>query len=339
MNANSVVADVVIIFDENTNRFGMRQVTPPLFTNFNGLDWLPYSAGINSNNAFGVIAQLSLNTNTNPINEVYAVNPPIGVTITDECAWRSLLNNLIQNDNGTVSIQCDDVGAGQNGIISYGNYNINQATINNCGGINALDACNITTNTTQIVNGSSELKINVDSKNRLVIDNNKTALYTKNVTTGPAGALLELGENTFTLGCYFANNGIIECLPDSMAMYGNAANSSFVLTGSTITTSLSNGGGRIDREILDTTSQTFKDNAGVERLKVDSTGVVINNAYNLSLTAGVAGQVLTRTGASSTTWTSLPATVGITDTFGKALSMSSIISIGMMQHIYLSYHL
>ena len=45
-------------------------------------------------------------------------------------------------------------------LIIYGNYNINEAIINNCGGINGLDACNITTNTTQIVNGSSEVKIN-----------------------------------------------------------------------------------------------------------------------------------------------------------------------------------
>ena len=176
MNANSVVADITITFDELTNRFGMRQVTPPLFVNFNGLDWLPYNAGINGNNLFGVIAQLTLNTNTNPINEVSAINPPIGVTITDECAWRTLLNNLIQNDSGTVSIQCDEVGAGQSGIVSYGNYNINQATINNCGGINALDSCNITTATTQIANGTSEIKLITDSVDRLVIDSIKSKM-------------------------------------------------------------------------------------------------------------------------------------------------------------------
>jgi len=176
MDANAVVADIVITFNELTNRFGMRQVTPPLFVNFNGLDWLPYNAGINGNNLFGVLAQLTLNTNTNPINEVSAVNPPIGVTITDVCAWRALFNNLIQNDSGTVSIQCEEVGAGQNGIISYGNYNINQATINNCGGVNALASCNITTDTTQIANGTSQIKLITDSVDRLVIDSVKSKM-------------------------------------------------------------------------------------------------------------------------------------------------------------------
>jgi hypothetical protein len=50
-------------------------------------------------------------------------------------------------------------------------------------------------------------------------------------------------------------------------MYGNSSNSSYILTGSNITTSLSNGSGRIDREILDSTSQIFKDGNQVERLK------------------------------------------------------------------------
>jgi hypothetical protein len=86
-----------------------------------------------------------------------------------------------------------------------------------------------------------------------------------------------------------------------MAMYGNSSNSSFIMTGSNITTALSNGSGRIDREILNTTSQSFRDPTGTERLKIDS-DITVNNAYTLPTTAGVDGEVLTRTTGIATTW-------------------------------------
>jgi len=137
---------------------------------------------------------------------------------------------------------------------------------------------------------------------RMAIDNAKTALYSKNAVSGPAGSLLELNnDNTFTLGCYFANNGIIECRPNSLAMYGNAAQSAITMTGSDIITSLGLSG-RIDREILDTVSQTFKDGGGIERLRVDNLGVTISNTYTLTNSGGIGGQVLTTDGFGGTSW-------------------------------------
>jgi hypothetical protein len=60
-------------------------------------------------------------------------------------------------------------------------------------------------------------------------------------------------------------------------------------------------GGRIDREILDTTSQTFKDSTGTERLKIDS-NVTVNGVYTLPTTAGTIGQVLTRSSGIASIW-------------------------------------
>lgn len=305
------------------------------------------------------------NTFTSPItNTVTQI-----IELDNQLIWKKIPTafndptNKIESYDGSTSIICEDIGS----IQSFGNVNYNSGNLTGVGSVSGVATCNITTDTTQIINGLSEIRINVDTTDRLtlnnvkskmvcgvsalqlaavsdgmsedtttfigastgpsqntisiytpdqyqviqnngsiqrlVIDDNKSALYSKNATTGPAGSLIELNnDNTFTIGCFFANNGIIECRPDSMAMYGNAANSSFTLTGSTITTALSNGGGRIDREILDTTSQTFKDSTGVERLKVDSTGVIINNAYNMPLTGGASGEVLTSNGASTPLW-------------------------------------
>ena len=159
---------------------------------------------------------------------------------------------------------------------------------------NSVTTANITGPTTVI-------KLNADSVDRLIIDDSKSALYSKNALSGPAGSLLELNnDNTFTLGGYFANNGIIECRPNSLAMYGNTATTAITMTDLDIITSLGVGG-RIDREILDTTSQTFKDSSGVERLKIDS-DVTVNGAYTLPTTVGAVGDIMTRTGASSTIW-------------------------------------
>lgn len=254
------------------------------------LGWPATSPSYAGNNTF-------TSPNTNTVTQI--------IEIDNLLVWKKIPTafndptNKIESYDGSTSIICEDVGS----IQSFGNVNYNSGNLTGVGSVSGIATCNITTNTTQIVNGSSEVKINVDTVDRLVIDNNKSALYSKNATTGPAGSLIELNnDNTFTLGCFSANNGIIECRPDSMAMYGNSANSSFILTGSNITTALSNGGGRIDREILDTTSQTFKDSTGVERLRVDSTGVVINNAYSMPLNVGTLAQVLTSNGGSSALW-------------------------------------
>ena len=361
------IAEITFRYSSITNRFGFDLATTnPTPSNFLFLRWEGYIAGVNSNNLFGIATTIALIISTPSATG----SDPSAATLSNICVWRSLSNipvSNIQSTTGTSSIQCEDVGVGQSGIISYGDYNINNGSINNCGNINALDNCNITTNTTQIVNGLNELNINInslpritqdaiktkiecgtsalnlaalsdgltpntttylsssnigntanisavilpDSYNvyqnngsiqRLIVDDTKSALFSKNGVSGPAGSLLELNnDNTFTLGCFAANNGIIECRPNSMAMYGNSSNSSLIMTGSDITTALSNGSGRIDREILNTTSQSFRDPTGTERLKIDS-DITINNAYTLPTTAGVDGEVLTRTTGSATTW-------------------------------------
>jgi hypothetical protein len=308
LSANNIIADIIFGYNNITDRFEIvltNQSTPSNFLNFWWEAYDPLSPIPNNNNLFGIGVIIEPRLILPPIQTVICQNAPIGVSLGTDCVWRSLASVQIpgiQSESGTVAIQCEDVGVGQSGIISYGDYNLNNGSLNNIGNINALDNCNITTNTTQIVNGLSEIKIIADSIDRTIINDNKTALYSKNAVAGPAGSLLELNnDNTFTLGCFSANNGIIECRPNSMAMYGNSSNSSFTMTGSNIITALSNGSGRIDREILNTTSQSFRDPTGTERLKIDS-DITINNAYTLPTTTGVDGEVLTRTTGTATTW-------------------------------------
>jgi len=158
-----------------------------------------------------------------------------------------------------------------------------------------------------------QLYINQDygAVNRLFVDDGKTALYSKNAQSGPAGSLLELNnDNTWTLGTYFANNGIIECRPNSLALYGNASNSSCIMTGSNIITALSNGSGRIDRVVLDTGGQVWYDPTGTERLRLSTSGISIGGLYTLPTTAGVNGQVLTKNGLGGSDWQS-PQIVGL----------------------------
>jgi len=372
LSANNIIADIIFGYNSITDRFEIvltNQSTPSNFLNFWWEAYDPLSPIPNNNNLFGIGVIIEPRLILPPIQTVVCQNAPIGVSLGTDCVWRSLASVQIpgiQSDSGASSIQCEDVGAGQNGIVSYGNYNLNNGSLNNCGNINALDNCYITTNTTQIENGLGELNISInslpritqdaiqtkiecgtsalnlaalsdgltpdtttylsaaniantanisavvlpDSYNvyqnngsiqRLIVDDTKSALYSKNATSGPAGSLLELNnDNTFTLGCYFANNGIIECRPNSLAIYGNAAQSAITMTDLDIITSLGVGG-RVDREILDTTSQTFKDPTGTERLKIDS-DVTVNGAYTLPTTAGVAGEVLTRATGTSTVW-------------------------------------
>ena len=359
LNTNNVVANIFVGFDPLIQRFGLR--LSPGTVDFTNLIWNIYVNGVNNNDVFGLTSGNVLISPAAP-GITYCPDAPLYLIATGVLVWRNLATNQIESDNGNSIIECSEL----NGIISYGDYNLNNGSLNDIGNINALDVCNITTGTTQIVNGLSELNININSLpritqnaiktklecgtsrlqlaaisdlltddtstyfasqntiatknmavaispdtlvinqdygvvNRLVVDDTTTALYSKNALSGPAGSLLELNnDNTFTLGCYFANNGIIECRPNSLALYGNAATSAITMTGSDIITSLGLAG-RIDREILDTVSQTFKDPTGTERLKIDS-DVTVNGAYTLPTTAGVDGEVLTRATGISTVW-------------------------------------
>ena len=302
----NVVADVIMAYSNFGNRFRLELLAGTPTANFISLS-LADSSPSNINNLFGN----SILPDPPPIVSVPApstiifIEPAIGVSIIPNCVWSDLRGipvSAIQSDSGASSIQCEDVGVGQSGIVSYGNYNLNNGSLNNCGNINALDNCNITTGTTQIINGLGEIKLIADSVDRTIIDDNKTGIYSKNAVAGPAGSLLELNnDNTFTLGCFAANNGIIECRPNSLALYGNTATTSFTMTNLNIITALGIGG-RIDREVLSTTSQSFRDPSGVERLRVDDNGVVINNTYQLTNDVGTFGQTLITNGAGQTVW-------------------------------------
>lgn len=290
----NVVADIFIDFDETIQKFSI--VVIGSVSNLNVFTWSEYIMGNNNNDLFGLVTTPILLTALS-ITPQFADSIPPTLNSSTDLVWRNIAKNQIESDNGASVIECSEL----DGIISYGNYNLNNGSLNNIGNINALDNCNITTGTTQIVNGLGEIKLNADSVDRLIVDDSKSALYSKNALSGPAGSLLELNnDNTFTLGGYFANNGIIECRPNSLAIYGNAAQSAITMTDLDIITSLGVGG-RVDREILDTTSQTFKDSTGTERLKIDS-DVTVNGAYTLPTTAGVDGEVLTRATGTSTVW-------------------------------------
>jgi hypothetical protein len=223
-----------------------------------------------------------------------------------ECLNGGIINGIINSNN---ILTCNNIKSKlQNGLSRVQLAAVSDLLSDDTSTYLATQNAALTKNMA-IAIAPDQLYINQDygAVNRLVVDDNKTALYSKNATSGPAGSLLELNnDNTFTLGCFAANNGIIECRPNSLALYGNAANSAFTMTGSNIITALSNGSGRIDREILDTTGQTFKDANNVERLKVGNTGVIINNAYTLAPTDGTNGQVLSTNGAGVCSWINQP---------------------------------
>ena len=370
---NNVIADIIFGYDSLTDRFSMTLLANTTPSNFINFWWEAYQVSPvpNNNNLFGIGVVIEPRLQLPPISVATCQNAPIGVSLGTDCIWRDLASvqiPAIQSDSGASSIQCEDVGIGQNGIVSYGNYNVNNGSINNCGNINALDNCNITTNTTQIVNGLSELNINIDSLpritqnaiksklecgtsrlqlaaisdlltddtstyfasqnvgltknmavaispdtlvinqdygvvNRLVVDDTTTALFSKNALSGPNGSSLSLNNNgTFTIASYFAGNGLIDCQANSMAIVGPQAKSACVYTDATITTSLFNGTFTASREIMDATSQTFKDGNSVDRIKLDNTNVTINGLYTLPTNAGVDGEVLTRATGTSTVW-------------------------------------
>ena len=361
LNTNNVIANIFVGFEPTLQRYGLR--LSPGTVDFTNLFWNAYVNGVNNNDVFGLTTG-SINITPAAPGVTLCPDAPLFLTATGELIWRSVAKNLIESDNGNTVIECADVG----GIISYGDYNINNGSINNCGNINALDNCNITTNTTQIVNGLSELNININSLprltqnaiksklecgtsrlqlaavsdllsddtttyfasqnalltknmavavapdtlvinqdygvvNRMVVDDTTTAVYSKNALSGPTGASLTLNnDSSFSLSTYFAGNGAVECSTNSMGLVGPQAKSTLVLTDATITKSLFNGTSTVVRETMDSMGQTFKDGNQVDRIKLDSTDVTINGAYTLPTTAGVDGEVLTRTTGIATTW-------------------------------------
>jgi hypothetical protein len=154
----------------------------------------------------------------------------------------------------------------------------------------------------QCLNGS-EIKASTDNIDRIIIDNAKTGLYTKNVISGPSGAFLSLNNNgTFALNSRFVDNGGVDCTVNRITVVGPQAKSSIELTDATVTTGLFNGFSRINREIMDASSQTFLDGNQVERIKITNSGVVINNAYELPPTAGAANTIITSNGLGGTSW-------------------------------------
>jgi hypothetical protein len=361
LNTNNVIANIFVGFDPLIQRFGLR--LSPGTVDFTNLIWNIYVNGVNNNDVFGLTSGNVLISPAAP-GITDCPDAPLYLIATGVLVWRNLATNQIESDNGNSVIECSEL----NGIISYGDYNLNNGSLNDVGNINALDVCNITTGTTQIVNGLSELNININSlprltqnaikskiecgtsrlqlaaisdlltddtstyfasqntiatknmaiaispdtlvinqdygvTNRLVVDDTTTSLYSKNALSGPNGSSLSLNnDGTFSLSTYFAGNGTIDCTANSMAIVGPQAKSSCVYTDATITTSLFNGTFTANREIIDATSQTFKDGNSVDRIKLDNTDVTINGAYTLPTTAGVNGEVLTRATGISTVW-------------------------------------
>jgi len=242
------------------------------------------------------------NTFTSPLtNTVTQI-----IELDNQLIWKKIPTafndptNKIESYDGSTSIICEDVGS----IQSFGNVNYNSGNLTGVGSVSGGATCNITTNTTQIVNGLSEVKINVDTVDRLVIDNNTSGLYTKSVSVGPQASYLNLNDDgTFQLGSYGANRGAIEASVSNFAVVGGGAGTSIELSlPPQITTSVFNGGFRSARHIIDQTNQIFNDPFNTERLRIDNTGVVINNAYSMPLNVGTLAQVLTSNGGSSALW-------------------------------------
>lgn len=307
------------------------------------------------------------NTFTSPItNTVTQI-----IELDNQLIWKKIPTafndptNKIESYDGSTSIVCEDVGS----IQSFGNVNYNEGNLSKVGSIAGTATCNITTDTTQIVNGLSEVKINVDtvdrlilnnvkskmicgvsalqlaavsdglsedtttfmgastgpsqntisiytpdqyqviqnngSIQRLVIDNDSTKLYTKSVSVGgPQASYLNLNDDgTFQLGSFGANRGAIEASVSNFAVVGGGAATSIELSlPPQITTSVFNGSYRSTRQTIDQTKQTFYDDSTVERMRIDNTGVIINNAYSMPLNVGTLAQVLTSNGGSSALW-------------------------------------
>ena len=119
-------------------------------------------------------AYAGINTFTSPIiNTVTQI-----IEIDNLCIWKKIptvydtTTNKIESYDASTRITCEDDGA----IQSFGNVNYNDGNLSQVGSIAGTASCNITTNTTQIANGSSEIKLTTDSVDRLVIDSIKSKM-------------------------------------------------------------------------------------------------------------------------------------------------------------------
>ena len=119
-------------------------------------------------------AYAGINTFTSPIiNTVTQI-----IEIDNLCIWKKIptvydtTTNKIESYDASTRITCEDAGA----IQSFGNVNYNDGNLSQVGSIAGTATCNITTNTTQIANGSSEIKLIADSVDRLVIDSIKSKM-------------------------------------------------------------------------------------------------------------------------------------------------------------------
>ena len=238
--------------------------------------------------------------NTNTVTQI--------IEIDNLCIWKkiatdgSITTNKIESYDGSTSLICQDVGA----IQSLGNVNYNDGNLSQVGSIAGSATCNITTNTTQISNGSSEIKLIADSVDRLVINNAITNLYTKSYPAGPQASYMTLNDNgAFSIGSLGANHGIIEANALgrlAVVAPGAASAIEFDLSPLTITTSMTNGSARVPRQVIDQTTNRLYDDGFNEKLRIDALGVTVNNAYALPILDGTASQVLTTSGAGVTSW-------------------------------------
>lgn len=233
------------------------------------------------------------------------------------------VNNKIESTDLSASVECKDAGEvdiivnGNNKLIcndiksklECGNSSLQLAAVSDGTSqdtttyIGASDNANIKNTVSIYLPNDYQILQNNGAIQRMIVDDDKSSLYSKSVLTGSSGSFLNLNDDSsFSIGSYFSNNGAVECSTNSMAIVGAEAKSAIVLTNSNITTSLFNGSARIDREIMDASSQVFKDGNQVERLRVDNNGVSINNTYTLTNSGGIGGQVLTTDGLGTTSW-------------------------------------
>ena len=223
-----------------------------------------------------------------------------------ECLNGGIINGII---NGSNVLTCNNIKSKlQNGLSRVQLAAVSDLLSDDTSTYLATQNVALTKNMA-IAIAPDQLYINQDygALNRLVVDDNTTALFSKNAISGPVGSYLNLNnDSTFSLGSYFGGNGVIDCLSNSLSLVGPQAKSGCTLTDATITMALFNGSARVDREIMDATSQVFKDGNQVERLKVDNSGVIINNAYTLAPTDGTNGQVLSTNGAGVCSWINQP---------------------------------
>lgn len=223
-----------------------------------------------------------------------------------ECLNGGIINGII---NGNNVLTFDNI---KNKLVN-GNSSLQLAAVSDGTSettttfLGASDSANIKNTVSIYLPDQYQVIQNNGTIQRIIVDNDSTKLYTKNVTTGPSGSYLNLNnDSTFSLGSYFSGNGAIECTSGLLSVVGAGAASQIDLSNSNIITSLFNGTLRVDREIMDGTSQVFKDGNEVERLKVDNSGVIINNAYELAPTDGTNGQVLSTNGAGVCSWINQP---------------------------------